>query len=580
MPTRTLARAAVLAFLLLGTPPLAAQTPAPETTPAEQGFPIHDQRVRDACGICHEPDEAGRLSRISERRDTPEGWQRTIRRMAALHGLPVTPDEAREVVKVLSNELGLAPEEALPGRFEVERRPDDYTYAADRETEQTCGACHTVGRVINQRRTKAEWELLVAMHRGLYPLVDSQVFRRPLPVGTPDSLERPDAPDADDGMHTVDRVIEHLSEAFPLRTPEWAAWSATMRAPRLEGTWILSGYQAGQGPLFGQVTLTAVPDADGEFESEISYVHGRDGTSVTRGGRVIVYTGFQWRGRTTDATDENDTWREVLFLDRDGQGASGRWFQGAHDETGVDVTLRRDTGAPAIGGVHPASVRTFAGSQEVRIHGRNLADVTAADIDLGPGVSVTRVQNASPAGVTVTVDVAEDAPVGARDLVVGNVVHPAALTVYDRVGSIRVTPASGMARVGGVVFPKQYQQFEAWAYHEGPDGEPNTEDDLPLGPVDATWSLEEYSATFVDDDVDFVGSIGANGLFTPAADGVNLDRMDPNGSNARNNIGDVWVVATYTPDGAAASARPLRARAHLLVTVPLYMRWEPRPTAQ
>jgi hypothetical protein len=33
----------------------------------------------------------------------------------------------------------------------------------------------------------------------------------------------------------------------------------------------------------------------------------------------------------------------------------------------------------------------------------------------------------------------------------------------------------------------------------------------------------------------------------------------------------VWVVAEVTPDGAGA--QPLRARAHLLVTVPVYMRW-------
>jgi hypothetical protein len=30
-------------------------------------------------------------------------------------------------------------------------------------------------------------------------------------------------------------------------------------------------------------------------------------------------------------------------------------------------------------------------------------------------------------------------------------------------------------------------------------------------------------------------------------------------------------VASYTPNGS--SNRPLRARAHLLVTVPLYIRW-------
>ena len=34
------------------------------------------------------------------------------------------------------------------------------------------------GRVISQRRTRTEWELLIAMHRGWYPLVDRQVYRR------------------------------------------------------------------------------------------------------------------------------------------------------------------------------------------------------------------------------------------------------------------------------------------------------------------------------------------------------------------------------------------------------------------
>ena len=56
------------------------------------------------------------------------------------------------------------------------------------------------------------------------------------------------------------------------------------------------------------------------------------------------------------------------------------------------------------------------------------------------------------------------------------------------------------------------------------------------------------------------------GLFTPSVDGPNPQR-----SGNRNNVGDVWVVATYLPGGGAA---PLRARAQLVVTVPLYQRWD------
>ena len=78
--------------------------------------------------------------------------------------------------------------------------------------------------------------------------------------------------------------------------------------------------------------------------------------------------------------------------------------------------------------------------------------------------------------------------------------------------------------------------------------------------------MEEYSAVFDDDDIEFVGSLDEDGLFMPALDGPNPDR-----SGQRNNVGDVWVVGTWTgPDG-----EELRGRAHLIVTVPLYMRWEP-----
>ena len=77
----------------------------------------------------------------------------------------------------------------------------------------------------------------------------------------------------------------------------------------------------------------------------------------------------------------------------------------------------------------------------------------------------------------------------------------------------------------------------------------------------AAWSIEEYKATFDDDDIKFVGAIdAATGLFTPNVDGPNPQRK-----GERNNIGDVWVVASYTPPGAAA---PLRARSHLLVAPP------------
>ena len=106
----------------------------------------------------------------------------------------------------------------------------------------------------------------------------------------------------------------------------------------------------------------------------------------------------------------------------------------------------------------------------------------------------------------------------------------------------------------------------------GPDGKPETADDLDLGAVPVTWGLEEYGVTYKDDDIQYVGTLDQKGFFTP-----NLDGPNPQRNGNRNNIGDVWVVATYTPP--TPGARALKGRAHMIVTVPLYMRWEPTRTS-
>ena len=108
-----------------------SQQPRPTAKP-EEGIPITDATVQKACGVCHRPDDKGQMSRISFQRNTPEGWQDTIQRMVALNGLKIDPPTAREVVKYLSNNLGLAPEEAKPAAYEVERRLIDYKYTRER----------------------------------------------------------------------------------------------------------------------------------------------------------------------------------------------------------------------------------------------------------------------------------------------------------------------------------------------------------------------------------------------------------------------------------------------------------------
>ena len=118
------------------------------------------------------------MTRVSYLRKTPEGWQQSIRRMVTLNEAELDPETARAIVRYLSDNHGIAPEELRPGRFEVERRLIDWSYEADEGVENTCSQCHSMGRVITQRRTKEEWNLLMATHRGYYPLSDTQGFRR------------------------------------------------------------------------------------------------------------------------------------------------------------------------------------------------------------------------------------------------------------------------------------------------------------------------------------------------------------------------------------------------------------------
>jgi len=523
----------------------------PFTGVADPGIPVTSEVVIRSCGSCHAMDDEGRMGRVSFIRKTPEGWQSSLRRMVALHGVQVNADDAREIVRYLATNHGLAPEELEPGRFEVERRLIDFTYQ-DRDTERTCVACHSMGRVITERRTEEEWDLLIQTHRALYPLVDRQAFYSG--GGTP-----------------VEQALAHLSRTYPLDTPEWAAWAANLRPARVEGSWLLSGHEPGRGAFYGEMEIRPVPGRTDEFTTEASYTYADDGSRVIRTGMSLVYTGYQWRGRSNPGGE--DELREVMTVDRAWSEMTGRWFTGPHDEFGMDVRLRRVGQGPAPGGVYPSALRRGEGTREVRLHGANLpADLTADDVDLGPGVSIRAVSNATPEGATLEVEVAPDAPVGRRDAFVRGAPLTDAVFVHDRVDAIRVTPRAGLARIGGIVVPKQYQQFEAIAYLAGADGVPGTADDIELGPVQVDWHLEEYPSTYDDNDVDFVGEIDASGLFTPAVDGPNPER-----SGNRNNIGTVWVVATYRDPAAPPGSEPLTARSYLVVTAPLHIRWDDSP---
>jgi quinohemoprotein amine dehydrogenase len=543
----------------------------------EEGIPVTDPLVISRCGTCHTKDAKGNLTRISWERTTPEGWEEAIKRMVRLNGLTITPSEARAVVKYLATYHGLAPQEAKLVMYMPEHRLVDETIA-NNTVHDTCANCHALGRALSWRRTKADWRLLANMHSFLYAQADN-IFRRgsgAFPDVHGPRVPRAGVPEpASPQREPVDIAIDYLAKAAPLHTTEWAEWRARMRAPKLAGRWLVSANLLGHGRYYGEMVIDAGP-ADDEFTTRIKLVSVKDGSIITRTGSGLVYAGYSWRGRSAGPAkasaapgDIAPEMREAIWFDPNQMEGQGRWYWGAYQEFGFDVKLLRSSADPSVIGVDVTSLKTGSTGANVRIMGDHFpAKVAPSDLDLGTGVTVTRIVSSTAAEIVAEVNVAADAVGGKRDVAFGRSVLPNAIAVYDRVDYIKVTPGAGLAHLGSDVHPKGYQQFEAIAYNRGADGKAHTADDVELGPIDVDWSEEEFQAVYGDDDKGFVGHLSPTALFTPASDGPNPERKF-----MRNNYGDVWVVATSKTE-KEKDGRPMTGKAYLVVTVPTYIKWD------
>lgn len=561
------------------------------------GIPIDHQLTIAKCGGCHQRDSAGLMRRMSYIRTSPEVWEQIIKRMVRLNGLVLKPEEARDILRYLSMNNGLAPEEAKPVFWEAEHRMfrDQSDKIPSDALQHTCNYCHTIGRVLTQRRTQDDYEKLISMHIGLFPGAENTLRpRRPIrslegapaaysaPTGNNPSVVPASGPSnfyyRTDGKYPADVAVDYLAKAQPLITPEWTAWKAVMRSPKLEGKWLLTGYQQGKGRVFGTVTIEPGASAD-EFVTKAELEYAANKSTLTHTGKGIVYTGYSWRGRSTgtkgaapsaDPGISPAEWREALFVSRDGNSLEGRFFWGGYEEFGIDAHLVRIESQPLLAGTSAYSLQSPSTS-EIRVYGANFpADMKTADFDLGTGISAKRVVRQSPTVATLEVQVNPNLPNGVRDISLKRSTVERAFAVYDKIAYIKILPDASMARLGGTIAAKQYAQFEAVAYATGPDGKKETADDIPLGPVTAHWGMEEFVSTPDDDDIKFVGSMNDSGLFTPNIEGPNPARKKQSNNYPTNNWGDVWVTASY--DGANGSA--LMARSYLVVTIPVYVKYD------
>lgn len=493
--------------------------------------------IADNCSSCHTEGEGGGFSRISQERKTPEGWDMTIARMINFHGLEISADDRRGIVKYLANIQGLAPEETADFRYILERRPNFEEKGHDADLMKMCARCHTYSRVALQRRDKDEWVLLAHMHLGQWPSTEYQMYSR----------------ERDWWVDATHEVPEKLAKAYPFSTPEWQAWKDG-GSPVMAGVWRVAGYVPGKGGYEGTAKILSPETGGMQVTYDLNYADGAKLSGVTN---AMLYTGYEWRGQ--GQFDGKDV-QEVYAVSRDGKEFTGRWFLEAADEEGGALHAARVDGPPKILAVSPEYIKA-GGKVQVIISGVGLK----GDVSLGAGVKVTPVSSDAQK-IIVTAEAGADAVVGAHDVKVGDLKGPA-LVIYNKVDTVQVSPGYGVARAGGTggVIPAVTAQYEALGYMNGPDGKPGTADDIRIGVMPAAWSTEnrDEMATYMED-AKFAGQISATGRFTPGFAGPNPARKFSGG-----NAGDLLVVANVK-DGAAT----VTGKGRLIVTV---QRWNNPP---
>jgi quinohemoprotein amine dehydrogenase len=491
------------------------------------------------CAACHERTDDG-LARIEDQRKTPEAWDMTIVRMMQLHGVEVTDDERAILVKHLADTQGLAPAETEGFRYILERMPAQLEEPPTDELGTMCARCHSVARFALQRRTEDEWRKLAHFHLGQYPTTEYQALGR----------------DRNWWEIASEQLPAELAELYPLDTPAWQAWRE--REPvDMSGEWRLVGRDSRVGDYEGVATIERTGDDTYAVRVETTYA---DGLQLDGEGTGIVYTGFEWRSRTTFGDDET---LQVFAVSEDGNSMTGRSFLANADSVGRRLTATRmEEGASAVLAASPSYLRAGE-SAEIAIHGIGLA----GDVDLGEGVTVEEV--VAQDGETVVVRASADAGAasGPRPVSVGDAEGDGLLTVYEAIDFLTIEPAYNIARVGGGggPIPPVPAQFEAVAWLHGADGEAGTDDDVEIGAMPAKWVVQNFDEVAETlEDAAFSGEMQANGVFLPAEAGPNPERPFNT-----NNAGNLKVIATVEDGGQTVTGE-----GQLLVTV---QRWNDPP---
>lgn len=524
------------AWLWLAAGPCFGQTPFTETS-----------LVRQHCGACHKPDQNGRLEVIEETRKSPEEWKNVIIRMTRLNSAVLDDAKFQPVVKELSAHLGLTPAEMARVAYYNSDENSQYREIPGSDMEKrifaACVRCHTYGKIASHRMTESQWNENRNLHLGYYP------------TSVPQLREMDWTKESKD-------LIPELARLFPFDAPEWKTWMENRKAVDLAGRWRVAGYQPGLGVYEGWYAFT--PDAEkGADEYRITReVRYASGVVLKQSGMGTLFSGYHLR-YALPPTPLTGRVEGVFDLDAASMRFQGKWWAVVQDANafGNEEFIPAGSGAGLLA-AFPQSFKVDAAADQTLIligagllEGVGPADIVFSD----PEVKVQAVAESGPDKIVCTIRVG-GASLRTATLKVKEAAYADPLIFYDKMDGIRILPRIGRARVSsGAAYPPQGVQFVARGVHFGPDGQPDTADDVMLDPVEAGWKLEEEKTREGDDDLKYLATSIDGGLYTPVTTyGPIAERKQHH-----EGIGLIAVEAALEAGGTV-----LKDRALLGVTVP------------
>ncbi len=503
--------------------------------------------VRQKCSVCHKLDQQGRVEVIEETRKTPEEWKVVTDRMIRINGAPISDKDFYPVIKELSRHLILTPAEMAEVAYLNSDENSQYREIPKNETEErifgACVRCHTYGKIRSHRKTREQWLENMNLHLGYYPTVVPQMREMDWPK---------------EAMALVDV----LAEMLPMDTAEWRSWMENRKDADLAGNWKVAGFQPGMGYYEGTYTFKANPQkGEDEYlvEKEVRYLNG---TMLKLGGEGTLYGEYHLRYALAP-TPLTGRIEGVFDLDAASMGFEGKWWTVVQDTNayGNEAFYKVD-GSARVFAIFPQALRANGAEQTLTLIGVNLpANLSAADIRFANAdVKVMDIESPEDGILQIEVLASQNAAIGPSGLNVNGVSCDESVIVYNKFDAIRIFPALGRARVSsGAAYPPHGVQFVARGVNYGPDGKPETADDLILDAVDAEWWLEEEKTRDNDDDLKYLQTGVVNGLYTPVTTYGPIETR----FQRREGVGLIAIGAAYTDGGQEFKARSL-----LGVTVP------------